>query len=70
MTVCCCNRKGGVGKSSIAGNVAYELSKDHRVVMIDGDPQGSLSAWLFNGQPTGQDLAGELAGGNHGSTQN
>lgn len=57
MTVCCVNRKGGVGKTSIAGNVAFELSRTHRVALIDGDPQGSLSAWMFNGQSTEGELA-------------
>ncbi|MGR3303317.1 MAG: ParA family protein [Candidatus Scalindua sp.] len=57
MTVCCCNRKVGVGKSSIAGNVAYEISKNYRVVMVDADPQGSLSIWMLNGQPTNRELS-------------
>ena len=46
MYVCCCNRKGGVGKTSIAGNLAHELARTHKTILIDADPQGSLSSWL------------------------
>ena len=60
MTVCCTNRKGGVGKTSIAGNVAYELSQTHRVVMVDADPQGSLSAWMLNSEKPRRELADVL----------
>lgn len=60
MVVCCCNRKGGVGKTSTAGNVAYELAATHRVALVDADPQGSLSSWLLSGQETHGELAGVL----------
>ena len=41
------SQKGGVGKSSLTGNlaVAAELAGDGPSVLIDTDPQGSLSAW-------------------------
>ena len=39
------SRKGGVGKSTIALNLAVLLSERASVVMLDMDPQGSLSRW-------------------------
>lgn len=41
-------QKGGVGKTSICGNIAHILSQEHRVLLVDGDPQGSLTSWLMD----------------------
>ena len=38
-------QKGGVGKTSISGNIAYLLSKKGRTVLVDADPQGNSSSW-------------------------
>lgn len=40
------NRKGGVGKSTIAGHLAVAAAAaGERVVLMDTDPQGSLASW-------------------------
>jgi cellulose biosynthesis protein BcsQ len=40
--------KGGVGKSSLAGNTAYLAAKRGlKTCLVDGDPQGNTSAWFL-----------------------
>ena len=43
--------KGGTGKTSLAGNTATAISEQKKVVLIDADPQGSLTSWLLKAAP-------------------
>lgn len=46
MIVALLNQKGGVGKTTLALHIAGEwVSRGHRVILIDADPQGSALDW-------------------------
>jgi chromosome partitioning protein len=50
--ICVSNEKGGVGKSVTSANLSVGLSRQgKKVLVIDADPQGSLTISLGNQQP-------------------
>jgi len=57
------NRKGGVGKTTTAGNMAGVLSQRGRTLLIDADPQSSATSWLTTDSNFSQELADVLRGG-------
>ena len=44
-------QKGGTGKSTIAAHLAHASSTVKRIILIDADPQASLTNWLLKGAP-------------------
>jgi chromosome partitioning protein len=49
--IACGNLKGGVGKTTLAVNVACALAtRGHDVTLLDLDPQGSATAWAAAGR--------------------
>ena len=42
------NVKGGTGKTNTAIGLAKELSKKYKVLVIDNDPQSSITSILLN----------------------
>ena len=39
------NTKGGVGKTTVAVHLATMLTRQGKVLLIDGDPQQSAASW-------------------------
>ena len=55
-------QKGGVGKTTLSTCVAYSISKNHKTILIDADPQGNTSSWLAFGTDPQYELADVLYG--------
>src|SRR5690554_2289335 len=43
--ICIANRKGGVGKTTLATNLAVALNNKGKSILIDADEQQSASKW-------------------------
>ena len=40
------NQAGGVMKTSLTMNLGYHLSRKHKVLLVDTDPQASLTTFM------------------------
>ncbi len=58
-TLAIANHKGGVGKTAVSHALGVTLSRDHgrRVLLVDTDPQASLSGACGIGDASGRSLA-------------
>src|SRR5690242_16999365 len=49
ITIAIANQKGGVGKTPVTVNLGFALARGgYRVLLVDFDPQGSLSAYFLS----------------------
>jgi len=63
-TLCIANQKGGVGKSTVAVNLAACLAeREQRVLLIDLDPQAATTSWIIgDGEVVGYGLVHVFTG--------
>lgn len=54
-------QKGGVGKTTLAGNAAFSCSQIRKTIIVDADPQGNVTSWLLKEAPQ-HELADVLTG--------
>lgn len=61
------NQKGGVGKTTTAAALGALLARDRRVLLLDMDPQSSLTQGLGITAPAGASLADVIGGAQRGT---
>ncbi len=56
-------QKGGVGKTTISGNIAFNLARNNKkTLLVDCDPQGNSSSWFLGKTPINSELSDVLKG--------